>query len=275
MTFGVVAALQNPDRYVARKVTTPINQDAIMSMTEAEDVLAPAYATFSRRLQAMLYDSACLMCIVAVEVMLVAFGEPFPSAGRVAAGAVLLSFLLYEPVMVSRFGGTVGHRRGNMRVVVDATGSRLGIGRALVRFFLKAVLGIFSFIAMLATTRHQALHDLATGTSVRIHDFTIATESDYRFARPIVGPAHRASRLRRTLMVVGYSASFALVCILLLGVLVSRDCLDVQQCGRTDSAIISWLPVCWLLGSVWAVIAGWQGRLPGARAPVRAREDAT
>ena len=260
---------------MARKVTTPINQDAMISMTEAEAVLAPAYATFSRRLQAMLYDSACLTCIVAVAVMLVAFGEPFPGAGRVAAGAVLLSLLLYEPLMVSQYGGTLGHRRRNMRVVVDATASNPGIGRALVRFCLKTVFGIFSVIAMVATTRHQALHDLATGTSVRIHDFTIATESDYRFARPMVGPAPRASRLRRALMVVGYSASFALACILLLGVLVSRECLNALQCGPRDRVIMSWLPACWLLGSVWAVVAGWQGRLPGARARVRAGEDAT
>ena len=74
-------------------------------------------------------------------------------------------------------------------------------------------------------------------------------------------------------MVVGYSACFALVGILLLGVLVSRECLAAQECGRVDSALVSWLPVCWLLGSVWAVIAGWQGRLPGARAAIISHED--
>ena len=255
-------------------MTTPINQDVTIPQSEAENVQSPAYATFSRRLQAMLYDSACLMCIIAISVALVAFGEPFAWAGRVAAGAVLLSLLLYEPLMVSQFGGTLGHRRRNMRVVVDATGANPGIVRALIRFVLKTLLGIVSFVAMAATTRYQALHDQATGTSVRIHDLSIASESDYRFARPIVIPAHRASRLHRALMVVGYSACFALVCILLLGILVSRDCLDAQQCGRVDSAIISWLPACWLLGSVWAVIAGWQGRLPGARAAIGSHEDA-
>ena len=223
----------------------------------------------------MLYDSACVMCMVAAAVSLVAFGEVFTGAGRVAASAMPLAVLLYEPAMVARFGGTLGHRRRNMRVIVDATGGSPGIARAFVRFVLKAVLGLPSFIAMASTTRHQALHDILTGTSVRIHDRAIADESDYRFARPMVRSAERVSRLRRALMIVGYSTSIALFCLVMVALLVDRQCLDEVACGRVDEAIIGAVPLCWLAGSVWALIAGWQGRLPGTRATARALDDAT
>ena len=249
---------------------TTINHDAMLPATDAINASAPAYAKFTRCLQATLYDSACVVCMVAVVLSLVAFGELFTGAGRVAAGAIFLLALLYEPFMVARFGGTLGHRRRNMRVIVDATGNSPGIVRALVRFVLKAALGLPSFIAMAVTARHQALHDKLTGTSVRIHDLASADESDYRLARPVLRPARRASRLRRALMVVGYIAAMTLFCIIMVALLVSSECLDGDLCGRVDAVIAGALPYCSMVGSVWAVIAGWQSRIPGTRARNRA-----
>jgi uncharacterized RDD family membrane protein YckC len=247
-----------------------LDDDAAARALAATDGPRPAYATFARRLLAMLYDSASLMVVIALAVSLVAFGEPFSGAGRVAAAAIVLSVLLYEPVMVARFGGTLGHRRRNMRVIADATGRSPGIARAFARFALKTVLGLPSFVAMATTIRHQALHDQLTGTSVQIHDLAVANESDYRYARPMVPRAARASGLRRGLMVMGYCAAIALLCIIVLGLGISHDCLDAQRCSRTDRAVASWIPWCWLLGSMWAAITGWQGRLPGTHAAHRA-----
>ncbi len=205
---------------------TTFDQDAKPPMAEPIDMPTPAYATFTRRLQAMFYDSACLICMVAVAVSLVAFGEPFAGAGRVAAGAVVLPVLLYEPLMVALFGGTLGHRRRNMRVVVVKTGRSPGIVRAFVRFILKTILGLPSFVAMAVTTRYQSLHDQITGTVVQIYDLAIADTSDYRRARPVVLSVQRASRLRRALMIIGYSAAIA-----------RRWRCSASFCSRSSSAV--------------------------------------
>lgn len=244
---------------------TSIDPQVVPPVPEATVGRAPAYATFTRRLQAMLHDSMCLMALVAAAVSLVAFGEPFVGAGRVAAAAIGFAVFLYEPLMVSVFGGTFGHRRRNMRVVADATGGTPGIGRSLLRFALKTVLGLPSFISMAATARHQALHDQLTRTSVQIRDLLIADESDYRYARPGLPPSERASALRRVLMVFGYCSAIALLGIVVLGLGISRECLETEQCGRIDRAVAAWIPWCWLLATAWAVMAGWQGRLPGTR----------
>jgi uncharacterized RDD family membrane protein YckC len=254
---------------------TSIDPSELPPVPETAAGFLPAYVTFPRRLQAMLYDSACIMIAVSIAVSLVAFGEPFAGAGRVAAAAIGAAVLLYEPLMVSVFGGTLGHRRRNMRVVADATGSSPGIVRAALRFALKTILGLPSFVAMAVTTRHQALHDQLTRTSVQIRDLTIADASDYRHSRPELPLKERASAPRRMLMVIGYCVAIALFAVVVLGRGVSRECLEVDQCSRTDQVIADGLLLGWLLASVWAAMAGWRGRLPGTRGAHRPGSDAT
>ena len=54
--------------------------------------------------------------------------------------------LFYEPILVWRRGGTIGHDRMNLRVVDNRTGGNLSLPKAVIRFWLKVLLGIFSFL---------------------------------------------------------------------------------------------------------------------------------
>jgi uncharacterized RDD family membrane protein YckC len=87
--------------------------------------------------------------------------------------------VLYEPVLVWRRGGTVGHSRLNLRVVDDRTGGNLSLPKALVRYSLKSVLALPSFLSMTMSARHQAVHDLLTGSSVRVRDAAVAHTEDF------------------------------------------------------------------------------------------------
>jgi len=71
----------------------------------------------------------------------------------------------YEPIMVSRFRGTLGHKFFGLRVVMDDNQTRVGFFRALVRLLLKGSLGLLSFLWMLGS-KQQALHDRLTKTKV-------------------------------------------------------------------------------------------------------------
>lgn len=76
--------------------------------------------------------------------------------------AVVFIFFLYEPICVTLFKGTLGHYLRNFRVV-NASGGRVNIVIAFVRFFIKSTLGIFSFVLWFLGDR-RALQDILTNT---------------------------------------------------------------------------------------------------------------
>jgi uncharacterized RDD family membrane protein YckC len=83
---------------------------------------------------------------------------------------VIAALLLYEPVLVSFTGGTLGHHFTNLRVVDDRSGGNVGFLKACARVVLKGVLGLYSFVILAATRRNQAVHDLLTRSTVQIRD---------------------------------------------------------------------------------------------------------
>ena len=96
--------------------------------------------------------------------------------GRVAEGLMLLSWFLLDwlyPVVfeAGKRGATPGKRLMGLRVV-QATGSPITLGQAVVRNFLRFVDGMpfftyaFGITSCLASKRFQRLGDLAAGTVV-------------------------------------------------------------------------------------------------------------
>lgn len=73
--------------------------------------------------------------------------------------------LVYEPLMVSRFRGTLGHKFFGLRVVMEDERSNIPFPRAVVRSVLRWFFGTLSFFWMLGD-RRQALHDRLTRTKV-------------------------------------------------------------------------------------------------------------
>ena len=72
----------------------------------------------------------------------------------------------------------------NLRVADNRTQGNVSLHKALTRFVLKALLGVFSFLTMNFSRRHQALHDIVTNSSVRIRDAAKARPEHYTLGRP-------------------------------------------------------------------------------------------
>jgi uncharacterized RDD family membrane protein YckC len=123
------------------------------------------YARAAPRLQAYLRDFFVYMAIV-VSCMLVAVAIGTPAATRALVVVCMLSVLLYEPLCVSLFGGTVGHLSLNLRIVTAEDLGPVSFRRALLRTVVKGVVGVWAFVAIYFTRRCQAVHDLAAGTVV-------------------------------------------------------------------------------------------------------------
>ena len=183
---------------------------------------------------------------------------------------VAIALLLYEPILVSRTGGTLGHYFANLRVVDDRGGGNIGFARACARFVIKEVLGLYSFVILAVTRRNQAVHDLLTQSTVQIRDPAKASPDQYIAARADFPAAAMPSPSRRIAVTCGYLLLIAIVYVFIVGRLVpsgavSDACIDRNFCSAGER-MFSLLLGTGLLGSCAVCIAlGWRGRLFGAR----------
>jgi uncharacterized RDD family membrane protein YckC len=225
-----------------------------------------AYATFTRRLRALVLDSVVLVAGLIVIVLASELTRDVAGSSRVLAAALFAMVLLYEPLMVWRLGGTVGHLATNLRVVDDASGGNPGLLRAAARFWIKAALGLLSFVSMALTRRHQAVHDSLTRTTVQIRDLTKAQPDDYLTERPAVESASMPSRARRVLVVLGYQVVLFLAVSISVTLLVPSACLEADRCTPGEEVVMDVVGFAWIGASLLCLVAGWRGRLWGARA---------
>lgn len=230
---------------------------------------APRYARFSLRLRAMLVDWI-LALIVLYGALLLATAVSNDNFSRGLGVLVVVALLLYEPILVSRVGSTLGHYFTNLRVVDDRDGGNIGFARACARSLIKAVLGLYSFVILAATRRNQALHDLLTRSTVQIRDPAKASPGQYIAERPELAAGGMPSRWRRIAVTCFYLLLIGIVYVVIIGGLVvpgaiSDVCIDRNFCSGGER-ILSLIFGAGLLGICAVCIAlGWRGRLLGAR----------
>jgi uncharacterized RDD family membrane protein YckC len=236
--------------------------------------LSPHYARFSRRLRAMVLDWIVAVVIFFGAVALAVQIES-DSVSRAMGISVLIVLVLYEPILISLTGGTLGHYFTNLRVV-DDRGGNVSFLKACARFVIKTVLGMYSFVILAATRRNQAVHDVLTRSTVQIRDLAKARPGQYVTERSeILAEAGMPSRLRRVLVTGAYlvvSIFLYLVVVgnlLLYGRFMSAACINRGSCSGAEqifSLTISLTTgVVLLLMVALVIVQGWRGRLLGAR----------
>jgi uncharacterized RDD family membrane protein YckC len=164
-----------------------------------------AYARFTRRVQGVFIDAIIFMLILAVALMLAVWFASDHIA-RILGVTVAATWLFYEPLLVSLTGGTIGHYLCNMRVVDDDRGN-IGFVKAVARMIIKSLLGWYSFLAMAMTSRHQAVHDLLTRSTVQMRDLAKAEPYHFRSRRDPRTPPGMPSQIRRAAVSICSSAS--------------------------------------------------------------------
>ena len=230
----------------------------------------PKYVRFSRRLRGLALDFILFLVLMVCALQIaVAFNQN--DLARVLGFGFVIGFLLYEPLLVSLFGGTIGHYLSNIKVVDDRTNGNVSFLKAVGRVVIKTILGWYSFISMVATRRHQALHDLLTRSTVQICDPAIARGGDFATERMELSSPGMPSFSRRITIIVLYlllvfAAWMVLFHGLVLAGLISNQCLARELwCSRTDNLMMSGLGLCMLIVMVVCLGLGWRGRLWGAR----------
>jgi hypothetical protein len=184
----------------------------------------------------------------------------------------LLALLLYEPILVSFTGGTLGHYFSNLRVVDERNGGNVSFLKACARVVIKGLLGWYSFIAMTATRRNQAVHDLLTRSTVQIRDPAKASPHQYITERVELAATGMPSRPRRVAVICGcyllliFAAYIGVLAgLMAMGGLSSR-CIDNNYCSSGERLVSLAVPLALLAASALCIALGWRGRLFGARA---------
>jgi uncharacterized RDD family membrane protein YckC len=230
---------------------------------------APRYARFSRRLRAMLFDWIIALILIYGAVLL-ATSVGNDNFSRALGILVIVALLLYEPILVSRIGGTLGHYFNNLRVVDEDHGGNVSFLKAGARVAIKAMLGLYSFVILAATSRNQAVHDLLTGSTVQIRDSARALPGQYIVERTELAATDMPSPRRRLAVISGYLLLTAIVYLLVTGGMIaagviSNGCIDHNVCSAGERILSLNLGLTLLAASAACIGLGWRGRLIGAR----------
>jgi uncharacterized RDD family membrane protein YckC len=229
----------------------------------------PRYARFSRRLRAMLFD--WIIALIAIYgALLLAASVGNDNFSRALGIPLIVALALYEPILVSRIGGTLGHYFNNLRVVDERNGGNIGFLKACARVVIKGSLGLYSFVILAATRRNQAVHDLLTGSTVQIRDPAKALPGQYIIERSELAATGMPSPRRRLAVICGYLLLTAIVYLLITrGIIaagvISDGCLDRNVCSAGDRILSLNLGLTLLAASAACIVLGWRGRLVGAR----------
>jgi len=224
-----------------------------------------AYGRFSRRLKAFAIDWIIIMLLL-VMALFVAVSTDSDRVGRVLGFTFVVVWLLYEPLLVRLTGSTVGHYISNLRVVDDRTHGNVSFLKAVARLVIKSLLGIYSFITMGTTSRHQAVHDLLTRSTVQIRDQSKARDFEYVVENTKLLSRTMPSRLRRLAAILCYLFATFVFYTVLISVLASNVCISSGRCSSTENAIIEVGALILFGASALFIIQGWRGRLYGCRA---------
>jgi uncharacterized RDD family membrane protein YckC len=116
----------------------------------------------SARMAAVVVDTLVVLILLFVGsrfILVFQFNNPY-----ITIATILIVFVLYEPICVALFKGSIGHYWRGFRVVT-LEGRRVNILVAILRFLIKSVLGLFSFVLFFLGDR-RAIQDILTRTKV-------------------------------------------------------------------------------------------------------------
>ena len=229
------------------------------------------YGRFNVRLRGLAID-VIVFLLVMLAALLTVSATNHEGLAHVVGISVVVAYFLCEPLLVAVTGSTIGHYLSNLRVV-DVRGGNIGLPKALARALIKIALGWYSFITMLTTRRHQAVHDVLTHSTVQVRDASKAAPAQYVGERVGLADSGMPSRLRRTIVILIY----VLISTVVVGVgsellgawgivpNVSPSCVNYGRCSDSERFQNAALGFCVIAAAVVCIVLGWRGRLWGSR----------
>ncbi|OEK08358.1 hypothetical protein A8C32_02595 [Flavivirga aquatica] len=116
------------------------------------------YAPISTRIKALVIDTIVLIILMYSASEIFNLIENTPDYIRIIIFFAL--FLLYEPILISLYGATVGHFFNDIVVKQENDETKnINIVFAVARFITKSLLGWISLIIVNGNDKKKAIHD--------------------------------------------------------------------------------------------------------------------
>lgn len=123
------------------------------------------YAILPSRVKALVIDQIIIIAAMYGASELFGMFESVSNTLRITAFVVI--FLVYEPLFVSLFGGTIGHQYSKIAVKTEKDLSKnLLFPLAVLRLVIKVSLGWISLLTVTSNDKRKALHDIAVKSVV-------------------------------------------------------------------------------------------------------------
>ncbi len=123
------------------------------------------YAAIQDRIKAAVIDSIIIILALFITSEVFALFDSVPNYIKIIASIII--FILYDPLLTSMKGGTIGHTLSKITVrKEDKLEENISFPSALIRFILKVLLGWISLISISGNEKKKAIHDYAANSIV-------------------------------------------------------------------------------------------------------------
>lgn len=130
-----------------------------MERSESENISEVHYPGVVERVKAAFVDFGVVLLVIMITTYIFNMFEPVPVVAKKIA--LLVIFGLYEPLLVSFYGGTIGHFAMKLRVRNEQNENKnIFILLAFIRYAVKLSLGWISFLTVGGNKKKMAIHDL-------------------------------------------------------------------------------------------------------------------
>jgi|JI7StandDraft_1071085.scaffolds.fasta_scaffold13535_8 uncharacterized RDD family membrane protein YckC len=117
------------------------------------------------RVKAIFTDGLVIIIFMFVLTYIFSLFESVPDNARIIA--IVFIFILYDPILTSYLGGTIGHIVMGIRVKRESDEQKnIQFPLAILRYIVKALLGWISLLTINGNKKGKAIHDLLVGSVV-------------------------------------------------------------------------------------------------------------
>ena len=119
----------------------------------------PTYPPIFLRIKAAFIDAVLIMMLLYTATVVFSMFETVNDIAKM--NVFVFIFGLYEPLMVSFLGASLGHLFCDLKVERDDNSNRnLSLPTAMFRFIVKSLLGWLSLLSITASSKKRAIHDV-------------------------------------------------------------------------------------------------------------------
>ena len=127
------------------------------------------YPGVSTRVKAVVTDSIILVIFIVGATYFFESFKNVPDFARILA--FIFIFLLYDPLLTSTLGGTIGHMIFGIRVKRETNQDKnILFPLAIIRYLVKVLLGWISLLTVSGNKKGKAIHDIIVKSVVIYKD---------------------------------------------------------------------------------------------------------